>query len=107
MKTYNGSKSFDGEFEIQVVSGDGAMAPLRFRGMLYEWRWGGKHHTGVTAFALLADALQGEERAQKCYEKFAKEVLSKLDPESGWTMDYYALIAFADEHAPADGMELI
>lgn len=104
MKTYQGMKTFDGDFEIQVVCADSTL-PLTYPGNpgWDSWSWGvgsGSGWTGTTAFAILADALQDSVRAKQCYEEFSEKVMNKLDPNSGWTLDYYAIVAFVNANAP-------
>jgi hypothetical protein len=38
------------------------------------------------ALAILADALDDDEKALNLYQKFKAEIISKLDPELGWTL---------------------
>lgn len=109
MKTYQGTKTFDGEFEIQVVSGDSSLPLKPPPGYPSNaWGWGDEGGSeGLTGLSLLYDAIQDMGRARTCINEFVERVTGNLDPETGWTMDYYAIVAFADKYAPPSPVELL
>lgn len=75
--------------EVYDVLSDKPKAPLNPRNDLHDYAqhfgWGCDHESVLQlTLALLADALGSDRRALLVHDWFAANVLSKIDPNSGW-----------------------
>ena len=94
MKTYRGIIK-DGR---PVVTVDHELLPIRPEMIGQGIAWGG-HAAGVTtlAFAILADFLDDQDRAQQLAQGFANAVLARFPELQPWTLDGRRIEAAIEE----------
>jgi hypothetical protein len=105
MKTYAGYR-IDGKCHVYVVeAGKGARRrPLRLRLDLnnhsptgFEWGYAGSGPAQL-ALAILADALNDDERALRLHQKFKFKVITMLDRNAPWAITDHAVLQFVREY---------
>lgn len=90
MKTYFGTRGFEGFGRVTVQGPGGEVTPLCGDDKM-DWYWGPGAHAGL-AQHLLIDAT-GEVAGWK---DLHTRKISKLNPDESWTIDWYELKGFAD-----------
>lgn len=98
MKTYFGTKGFEGVGRVTVQGPGGEVTALCGDDEM-DWDWGPGGDS--LAYHLMIDATGATVGASRLH----KQKLSKLNPDESWTIDWYELKGFADEAAAAKAAE--
>lgn len=99
MKTYFGTKGFEGIGRVTVQGPGGEVTALSGDDTV-DWEWGRGCNGGLSQY-LMIDATGSVEGWKELHSR----KISKLNPDESWTIDWYELKGFADAAAAAKAAE--